>query len=586
MYLRTIQRKNKDGTVVRYVQLAHNVWDPVKKQSTAKVLHSFGREDELDRDGLARLADSINRYLGIETAARDTVDAGGHEREAGLQPVSCRAVGGGWLLDGIWRQLAIDQTLNKLLEGRRLDASTERVLFTMVANRALAPADHKSKLGCLSWVQEVLLPGVGDLGVDANICYRAMDWLLEVEDELAEQVYWAVADLLDLEVDLLLFDTTSTYWQTDRADPAPGGEGDGPTAEQVLPDQIDGDSDEASPSSGFRAYGKSKDHRPDLPQVVVGMAVTRTGIPIRVWCWPGNTGDSPLIRQVKTDLKAWKLNRVVWVADRGFTSEQNRRYLQRGGGHYIMGEKLRHGSKDAQAALKRQGRYKTVAGNLQVKEVVLDDATMRDRFIVCRNPDEADRDRTIRDQIVQRLEAAIEGSDELTATKRAELTGALRTRPAYNRLLRVTKSGMLRIDRGAITADAKLDGKYLLRTSDPTLSAEDVALGYKQLLQVERGWRDLKLHLDLRPVYHRLEDRIRAHVLLCWLALLLTRIAEDACNDTWRNLRRELQRLHAIERAGSAGHLIETTALTAGHEHIFTATGIKPPPRFLGITPA
>src|SRR5680860_1458415 len=116
------------------------------------------------------------------------------------------------------------------------------------------------------------------------------------------------------------------------------------------------------------------------------MAVTRTGIPIRVWCWPGNTGDSPLIRQVKKDLKAWKLGRVVWVADRGFTSAVNRRYLQRGGGHYIMGEKLRGGSKDAQAALKRQGRYKTVAGNLQVKEVVLDDGTMRDRFVICRNP--------------------------------------------------------------------------------------------------------------------------------------------------------------------------------------------------------
>lgn len=228
----------------------------------------------------------------------------------------------------------------------------ERVLFTMVANRALAPADHKSKLECLTWAGEVFLPGVGDLGDDPNVCYRAMDWLLEVEDELAEQVYWAVADLLDLEVDLLLFDTTSTYWQSDRADPAPG-EGDGPTAEQVLPDG--GNSDVVSPPSGFRAYGKPKDHRPHLPQVVVGMAVTRTGIPIRVWCWPGNTGDSPLIRQVKTDLKAWKLNRVVWVADRGFTSVENRRYLQRGGGHYIMGEKLRHGSKDAQAALKRQG---------------------------------------------------------------------------------------------------------------------------------------------------------------------------------------------------------------------------------------
>jgi hypothetical protein len=172
----------------------------------------------------------------------------------------------------------------------------------------------------------------------------------------------------------------------------------------------------------------SKVHRPDVPQVVVGMAVTRTGIPIRVWSWPGDPGDSPLIRQVKADLKAWILGRVVWVADRGFTSAVNRRFPQRGGGHYIMGEKLRGGSTDAQAALKRQGRYKTVADNLQVKQVVLDDATMRDRFVVCRNPDEAQRDAHIRGQIIQRLEAAIADSDRLSPRKRGELAGRLKTR--------------------------------------------------------------------------------------------------------------------------------------------------------------
>ena len=323
-----------------------------------------------------------------------------------------------------------------------------------------------------------------------------------------------------------------------------------------------------------------------MPQIVVGMAVTRTGIPIRVWCWPGNTGDQPLIRQVKKDLKAWKLGRVVWVVDRGFTSATNRRYLQRGGGHYIMGEKLRHGSTDAQQALKRQGRYRGVAGNLQVKEVILDDGTMRDRFVICRNPEEAERDAIVRGQIVEQLEAAIDGSDSLSKRKRAELAGALKTRPAYNRFLRITKTGLLRIDRGAITADTKLDGKFLLRTSDPTLSVEDVALGYKQLLEVERGWRDLKLYLDLRPVRHQLEDRIRAHVLLCWLALLLTRIAENACGDTWRNLRHELGQLAAIEHAGNAGALVETIQPTVAHEQIFDAAGIKAPPRFLDITPA
>ena len=119
----------------------------------------------------------------------------------------------------------------------------------------------------------------------------------------------------------------------------------------------------------FRTWGKSKDHRDDLPQVVIGMAVTRDGIPVRVWCWPGDTSDSALIRQVKDDMRDWCLSKVIWVADRGSPPPRNRRYLRKGGGSYIIGEKLRSGSAEADAALSRQGRYKDVAQNLKVKEV-------------------------------------------------------------------------------------------------------------------------------------------------------------------------------------------------------------------------
>ena len=557
MYLRTIQRKNKYGPPVRYVQLAHNIWNPDKEYATAKVIHSFGREDELDREVLERLVDSIARYLGPETELEIA-----EQRDGGGELDFCwsKPAGGGLLLDGLWRRFGIDRALADLLDGRRADARAERVIFTMVCNRALASDDHKSKLACLEWAAgDVFLPGVGDLGEDPNVCYRAMDLLLEVEEELAGRVFDTVANLLDLECDLLLFDTTSTYFELDEED------GDG--------DEEDG---------GFRSYGRSEDHRPDLPQVVIGMAVTRSGIPIRVWCWPGHTGDSPLIRQVKDDLRGWRLHRVVWVADRGFTSETNRRYLQRGGGHYILGEKLCGGSTEAQAALKRQGRYRVVRDNLRVKEVRLDDGVARDRFVVCHNPQEAERDRAIRGRIVARLEAKIAGSDELTTTKRSELYGQLSTRPTYKRFLRRTKTGKLRINRTAITQDAKLDGKFLLRTSDPSLTAEDVALGYKQLPLIERGWRTMK-QLDLRPIFHRLEDRIRAHIILCWLALLLTRVAENATGDTWRNLRRDLQRLHVGAFAGSAGKVTRRTRLTARQASIFKAAELKPPPEFLTI---
>jgi hypothetical protein len=226
-----------------------------------------------------------------------------------------------------------------------------------------------------------------------------------------------------------------------------------------------------------------------------------------------------------------------------------------------------------------------VAGNLSVKEVVIDDGVMRDRFVICRNPDQAARDRAVREQLLAHLTEAIAGSDAWTPAKRATTRTALHAKTGLRKFLRTTKTGLLRIDRAAVNAEAHLDGKFLLRTSDPTLSAEDVALGYKQLLEVERGWRDMKSTLDLRPVYHRLEDRIRAHVILCWLALLLIRLAETHTGDTWRNLRHELDRLHAGEFSGNAGRVLQRHDLTPHQHTILAALNVREPPRFLDFTP-
>jgi hypothetical protein len=553
MYLRTTTRRAADGTLVRYLQLAHNVWDSATRRSRVRVLYHFGREDELDRDAIRRLIGSLSRALPPGEAL---VAAAPPE----LRFSESRPLGGAWALDGLWRRLGLPEILARALRGRRLDPAVERTLFAMVANRALDPA---SKLSCAAWASErAAIPGLADLSDDQ--CYRAMDWLLQIEAEIAQQVYWATATLLNLEVDLLFFDTTSTYFETDEADP--------PT--------------DAAPK-GFRTFGHSKDHRGDLPQVVIGLAVTRTGIPIRVWTFPGNTADMALIRQVKDDLLAWKLGRVVWVTDRGFASAQNRRYLQRAGGHYITGEKLRGDSAEAVAALARQGRYHVVAGNLEVKEVVLDEGTMRDRFVVCRNPAEAVRDAAIRERLLAGLELAIAGSDALAPAARNKLACDLRGTPTNRRFLRTTKAGLLRVDRAAVAADAKLDGKFLLRTSDPTLSAADVATGYKQLLEVERGWRDMKTTLDLRPVYHRKEQRIRSHVLLCWLALLLVRLAENATGETWRNLRFELEKCHLVRFSGPAGDVLQRTELTSRQAAIFKSLAVPEPPRYAELpTPA
>src|SRR3982751_2999266 len=173
--------------------------------------------------------------------------------------------------------------------------------------------------------------------------------------------------------------------------------------------------------------------------------------------------------------------------------------------------------------------------------------------------------------------------------KRGELRGKISTKPGLNRYLRVTPGGLLRVDKPKIKTEANLDGKYLLRTCDPHLSAEDIARGYKQLLEVERGWRDMKQILDLRPVYHRLEDRIRAHVLLCWLALLLIRVVEtrtslpDGTSTSWPRARDTLQRLHVGVFTGPAGTFRPTTGAPAEARRLHTALVLPPPPRILPL---
>jgi hypothetical protein len=576
VHVRVTTRRNVDGTPVRYLQLAHNEWDAATKTSRPKVLYSFGREDSLDRAVIERLVASLCRLLDPGAALAATA-------AAGLQFVSSRAFGGAWVLDQMWRRLGIDKVMTTLLAGTRRDAGTERVLFALVANRALAAS---SKLHAAGWVgRSVYIDGLLETTDDA--CYRAMDWLHEVAPQLEQQVFGRVANLLNLEVDLLFFDTTSTYFELDEADAPVARDGRGridPTGSadsdgDAGPDAEDGE----GTTIGFRTYGKSKDHRGDLPQIVIGMAVTRDGIPVRVWCWPGNTGDAKLIRQVKTDMRDWTLTRIVWVGDRAFSSAANRRALRAGDHHYILGEKLRGESADAKAALSRQGRYATVAGNLRVKEVKVGDG---ERFVICHNPEAADRDAKTRGRLVAYLTDMIDGSDTLTATKRAELRGVISTKPGLNRYLRTTPGGLLRVDATVVSNEEKLDGKYLLRATDPTMSTQDIALGYKQLYEVERGWRSLKTELDLRPVYHRLEDRIRAHVILCWLALLLVRVIETTSGATWHQLREDLDELHIGTFTATAGTYRQRTELTKPQRDILAKLGLTPPKKIIELAPA
>jgi hypothetical protein len=573
VYLRETRRRNRDGSTVSYLQLAHNERHPETGAPTAKVIHSFGRAESVDRAGLSRLVSSISRFLDPEQAV---AAAAGVE----VDVLDSRRLGGAWVLDRMWERLGIGAAIRRVAAGRKIDGTfAERVIFAMVAQRALEPG---SKLACTSWVAQRVfiehLPGFSD-----DHAYRSMDFLLDALDEIAAEVFSSVAHLLNLDLDIVFVDTTSTYWEVDVPD----------ELAEALRDEVDDDQTASPAESATRAFGHSKDHRTDLPQVVIAMAVTRDGIPIRCWTFPGNQADTAIIRRVKDDLTGWNLNRMVWVADRGFASAANRAYLTRGGGHYIHAEKLRHTNTEAAAALARPGRYKTVAGNLRVKEVHVapggqgdgDDGMRTQRFVVCHNPEQADRDAAVRANLIGHLEELIDGSDTWTARRRDELVGTLKTKPGLRRYLRRTTGGLLRVDHSAAKREAHLDGKWLLRTSDVTLTPEDLAAAYKQLLAVERGWRDMKSSLGLRPVHHRREDRIRGHVQLCWLALLLIRVAENTTDQTWRTLRHELDRMHLVTLATPHGTVAQRSLTTPGQRAVLNALDLAEPPRFFDFTP-
>jgi hypothetical protein len=209
-----------------------------------------------------------------------------------------------------------------------------------------------------------------------------------------------------------------------------------------------------------------------------------------------------------------------------------------------------------------------------------------ERFVICHNPEGAERDAAIRARMITQLKELIDGTDALGKEKRAELRGIISAKPGLNRYLRVTPGGLLRVDASKAKAGENLDGKYLLRTSDPKMTAEDIALGYRQLLEVERGWRDLKQVIDLRPVYHRKEQRIRSHVILCWLALLLARVTENTCGATWPELRRQLNRIAVGTFTGPAGTFRQRTEITPAQAAILEQLGIDPPPKIYQLTPA
>ena len=328
MYLRQSTQKRADGSTLRHLQIAENVWDPAKKRSRVRILYNCGRADDPKAtERLRRLARSIlKRCSPEELAAADST----------LTVADAWPYGDLYVLQRLWERAGLPELIAEQVGSTPLEFSVERALFAMVAHRACAPS---SKLHCHEqWLAEdVRIQGCGELKL--HHLYRAMDFLHAHKAALEEGLYYRVADLLNLDVELVFYDTTSLHFEiADEDAEAPGG-------------------------PPLRKRGHSKNGRGDAPQVLVGLAVTREGFPVRHWVFPGNTVDVNTVAKVKRDLKGWRLNRCVFVGDAGMVSADNLKALARGGGRYIVCMPVRRGG-EADRVIGRRGRYRQVTENL------------------------------------------------------------------------------------------------------------------------------------------------------------------------------------------------------------------------------
>lgn len=562
MYLRESKQKRSDGSVVSYLQLAENVWNAEKRRAETRIVHNCGRADDAAvAERLRRLAKSILRRCSPEEIVAGDAD---------WRLVCAWPYGEVYALEAMWRRFGIGETISRQAGARKLGFDVERALFAMVANRACAPC---SKLYCHEqWLKEdVRIAGTENLQLVH--LYRAMDFLEANKEAIEREIFFRVADLLNLDVEVIFYDTTSLHFEINEED-----RGFGPD------DLVHG-----SRAAGRKSYpaprkrGHPKNGRWDVPQIVVGMAVTREGFPVRHWVFPGNTVDVTTVAKVKEQLKGWQLTRCLFVGDAGMVSAANFKALAKGGGKYLMAMPMRRGDEITEAVVSRPGRYQPVAENLQVKEVVVGEGTRRHRYTVCFNPQEEVRQRAHREAVLKELTTELESLRHVPEEGHSKRECALLSSGRYGKYLKQTRAG-LAIDAQAVKAAERFDGKFVVHSNDDSLSTEDMALGYKQLQRVEEAWRDMKSGLNLRPVFHWAPHRIHAHVAITVLSLLLERAAEHACGDSWRNIRDDLKHIQLAQLLSPNGAVWQVTEPTPEANNRLKLLKIKPPPPILSLS--
>jgi transposase len=541
-----------------YLQIVENRWQDGRPRQ--RVIATLGRLDQLQQSGQldallvsgARLAQSV---LLLSAHAKGQ-----------LPTLTTRRIGPTLVFERLWQQTGCRRVIQQLLEGRRFEFDVERAIFLTVLHRLFAPGSDRA---ADKWRADYQIDGCELLQL--HHLYRAMAWLGEAlpqdqqkdktpfaprctKDRVEEELFTHRRDLFT-DLQLVFFDTTSISFEGN------GGE-----------------------DIGQRGF--SKDHRPDLYQMVVGAVLDGQGRPICCELWPGNTTDVTTLIPVVDRLRSrFGVRRVCVVADRGMISQETIEALEQAerGWQYILGARMRSQNEVKDEVLSRAGRYRVVhpkrgesddPSPLKVKEVWVGDR----RYIVCLNEDEARKEAADREAIVAALREQLRNGDKpLVGNK------------GYRRYLGGSDSPHFRIDEAKVAEDARYDGKWVLRTNTE-LDAAEVALQYKQLWMVEHWFRSCKSLLQTRPIYHKCDETIRGHVFCSFLALVLrqelqARLEERGHDLEWADVIQDLDRLQRVEVEQDGKRFLLRSEVQGTCGKVFQTVGVALPPTVQHVSP-
>jgi len=532
-----------------YLQIVENHWRDGRPQQT--VIATVGRLDELQTNA------QVDALLTSGARFAQKLLILSEHKQGKLPVLRTRRWGGPLVFEKLWDEIGGPAVIREVLRGRHFEFAIERAVFLTVLHRLLAPGSDRA---AERWKENYVLKGVDKL--DLHHLYRAMGWLgHHLPDEqqqgstklvprctkdLIEELLFARRRDLFTDVDIVFFDTTSLYFE------GHGGESIG-------------------------QYGHSKDHRPDLRQMVVGAVLDGDGRPILCELWPGNTTDvTTLIPIVDRLYRRFKIRKVCIVADRGMISQGTIEDLEQQGWPYILGARMRKQQEVRDEVLTDRRRFRVVhearekstdPAPLKVKEVWVEDR----RYVVCVNEEEVEHDRAAREAIVAGLREQLrEGDKSLVGNK------------GYRRFLKIEGEGHFVIDDAKIEEEARFDGTWVLRTNTELATAE-VALQFKRLWMVEQWFRSCKSLLETRPIFHHCDDTIRGHVFCSFLALMLRyelqeRMHAKGKTYEWADVLRDLEEVQQVEVEHQGHRFLLRTMLSGSAGKAFQAAGVAVPP--------